>query len=96
MALRFWLITFVAAVLVFAAWIFGHPRRAVSLKSEHSRPATVMPAQEVAVTSKGKLFHKPSCRYIHGKPQMMSAQEAAQEGYTPDPRCMKESLPQPN
>ncbi len=95
MALRFWPITFLAVALAFATWaVLGHPRHALPLKSEHSQPSAVVPTEDVAVTSEGKLFHKPSCRYIHGKLQMMSAQEAAQKGYTPDPRCMKEALVQ--
>ncbi len=95
MAVRFWPITLLAVALFFATWaVLGHSRAAILLKSEHSQPATVMPAENVAVTSEGKLFHKPSCRYIHGEPQMVSAQEAAQRGYTPDPRCMKDALVQ--
>jgi hypothetical protein len=95
MALRFWPITFLAVVLAFATWaVLGLPRHVLPLRSEHSQPATVVPTEEVAVTSEGHLFHKPSCRYIHGKPQTMSAQEATQNGYAPDPRCMKEALVQ--
>jgi hypothetical protein len=95
MALRFWPITLLAVAVVFATWaVLGRLRHVPPLRSEHSQPATVVPTEDVAVTSEGHLFHKPSCRYIHGKAQTMSAQEATQKGYAPDPRCMKEALVQ--
>ena len=93
MASRFWLITAAAVAVVLATWAaMGHSSPAPPLRSEHSQPVISMPAQEVAVAADGKLFHKPSCRYIHGKPQMMSAEEAAKKGYTPDPRCLKKEI----
>ena len=60
--------------------------------NEHSEPAKTMPAQQVAIVPTGKQFHDPRCRYIHGKPVMVDAKTAAAEGYTPDPRCMKQVM----
>ena len=34
----------------------------------------------------------PPCRYIHGKPQMMTAEQVVKMGYTPDPRCMRKAF----
>ena len=62
------------------------------LRSEHSEPASIPLSEPVAVTPAGKQFHDPSCKYIHGKPQMLSSQEAVERGYTPDPRCMQKAL----
>ena len=90
---RFWAATLLVAAVCVGIWMAGvRYSTAVSLKDQHSEPAKVMPARQVAVAVEGKLFHNPSCKYIHGKPVMMSAREAAQKGYTPDPRCMKEAL----
>ena len=68
------------------------PSRLPHLRSEHSEPASSLPPRPVAVTPQGKQFHDPACKYIHGKPQMVSSSQAAEEGYTPDPRCMSEAL----
>ena len=62
------------------------------LRSGHSEPPLSIPARQVAVTPEGKLFHDPSCTYIHGRVEMMSAEEAARAGYTPCTRCMHEAL----
>ena len=93
MSKRFWiyLVVFLVAIGVWAAQWRTHAA-ALPLRSEHSEPAVAMPAQPVAVTVAGKQFHAPTCRFIHGKVEMMSAEEAAKQGYTPDPRCMKEAL----
>lgn len=81
------LLAILAGVLVAA----GHVPR---LRTEHARPATVavadLPAR-VAVTPAGRLFHDPSCPYIHGPVVMMDTREAEQFGYTPCTRCMKKA-----
>jgi hypothetical protein len=46
----------------------------------------------VAVTPGGKMFHDPNCKYIHGPIEMVPAEEAVAEGYTPCVRCMREAL----
>jgi hypothetical protein len=96
MSKRFWIYFALAVAIVAGGWSWsrGHAA-AVVLRSEHSEPAAAkMPQQQmVAVTTEGKQFHNPSCRYIHGKPQMMTAGQAVKLGYTPDPRCMRQALP---
>jgi hypothetical protein len=62
------------------------------LRSEHSEPASVMPAGQVAVTDEGKTFHKADCPYIHGPAKMVDAGLAVSEGYTPCVRCEREAL----
>ena len=85
---RVWTATLVAAALMLAVATYGYSRRGENLLSRHSDPAIHMPDRQVAVTAAGKLFHDPSCPYIHGKAEMMNAQEAARLGYTPCPRCL--------
>lgn len=65
---------------------------APSLLTEHSHPAMKAPARMVAVVAGGKTFHDPSCKYMHGAAQMMSAEEAIKKGYAPCVRCMREAL----
>jgi hypothetical protein len=62
------------------------------LLSEHSRPAVRVPDQPVAIVADGKTFHNPKCTFLHGKPEMVSAQEAVNKGYTPCVRCMRQAL----
>lgn len=94
MSSRVWAGVVVAAGLMAAAVGYGYsrPGATATLLSRHSMPATQALAREVAITSEGKLFHDPSCRYIHGQPEMVSAQEAARRGYTPCPRCLGKYL----
>ncbi|MCU1286207.1 MAG: hypothetical protein JWO13_2557 [Acidobacteriales bacterium] len=60
--------------------------------SEHSQPAVNIPAEQVAVVAGGKTFHDPKCTALHGKPRMVSASEAVQNGYVPCVRCMRKAL----
>jgi hypothetical protein len=62
------------------------------LLSEHSRPAVTLPSQQVAIVQGGKTFHDPKCTFMHGKPEMVSAEEAVQKGYAPCVRCMRQAL----
>lgn len=85
---RVWMAALVAGALILAVIVYGHSRSNEVLLSRHSEPAISVPDQQVAVTAAGKLFHRASCPYIHGKAEMMSAQEAVRLGYTPCPRCL--------
>jgi hypothetical protein len=62
------------------------------LLSEHSHPAVSIPEQPVAIVQGGKTFHDPKCAYLHGEPEMVSAQEAVNKGYAPCVRCMRQAL----
>lgn len=61
-------------------------------RSAHSEPAASIPARQVAITRDGKVFHDPSCPYLHGRAEMMTAEEADRAGYTPCTRCMRAAL----
>jgi len=93
MSSRFWVLALLTLVLAGILWhASAVSARPPALRSEHSEPAKNLPPQQVAVTPDGKQFHDPHCRYIHGKPVMVDAQTATAEGYTPDPRCMKQAM----
>ena len=71
--------------------VFGGP----ALRSEHAQPGRgVPPDMLVVVSTDGKTFHVPGCRFIHDKAhiQTIQAREAMREGYAPCVRCMKEYL----
>lgn len=94
MTARVWIAAVIAAALIAALVGYGYsrPGATAALLSRHSEPAIHVPTRQVAITADGKLFHDPSCRYIHGNPQMVSAQEAVRQGYTPCPRCLGKAL----
>ncbi|HEV2112774.1 MAG TPA: hypothetical protein VGR50_01420 [Terriglobales bacterium] len=92
MSKRFWTYTLLAVVML-AAYDVAWPHvPAPALRSAHSQPAATVPSRMVAVTAQGKTFHDPSCKYIHGKIEMMPAEEAIRRGYSPCVRCMREAL----
>jgi hypothetical protein len=62
------------------------------LLSQHSQPAVHLPTKMVAIVDGGKTFHDPKCAYIHGKPRMVTAEQATKMGYSPCTRCMHEAL----
>ena len=94
MAGRVWAAVVIATLLaaVVVSYGYSQPGTTATLLSRHSMPAVHLPTRQVAVTAQGKLYHDPSCRYIHGKPELMTAQEAARAGYTPGPRCLGKYL----
>jgi len=94
MSLRIWLsvVTLLAVIAAGYAIERGTSRGRVVLRSEHSQPAVKVPQGLVAVTPNGKTFHVPTCKFIHGPIEMIPAQEAVAEGYTPGVRCMREAL----
>ncbi|HET7752071.1 MAG TPA: hypothetical protein VFK81_21940 [Terriglobales bacterium] len=91
---RVWIAVVIASALMAAAVGYGYlrPGATTTLLSRHSEPAIHLPDRQVAITAEGKLFHDPSCRYIHGRPEMVRAQEAVRRGYTPCPRCLRKAL----
>lgn len=81
----------IAVLVVLVTGVLLSAGREPGLRTEHARPATVAAVQlpaTVAVTPGGKLFHEPSCPYIHGRVVMMDTAAAELLGYTPCTRCM--------
>ncbi len=91
-----WIITAAAAALaigIFEAGRFSSSEQP-ELRSEHAQiGAGIPPGMMVVISSDGKTFHVPGCRFIHDKVvRTVAARVAVQEGYTPCVRCMKEFL----
>jgi hypothetical protein len=67
----------------------GEPR------SEHAQSGVgVPPDLMVVVSEKGKIFHVPTCTFIHDRTNLrtVAAREAQTLGYVPCVRCMKQYL----
>jgi|SRR5271169_811364 len=94
MSIRVWGLSLLASILLFAALglSFTAERHVAPLRQQHAEPAASVPAVTVAVAAEGNTFHDPSCKYIHGKAEMMTAEEAVRRGYNPCVRCMRRAL----
>lgn len=84
---------FAGAVVVGNSGVFEHP----DTRSRLAQPAHKIPPElKVVVSSEGRLFHVPSCRYLHSKvgesPETMTAAQAMRDGYAPCPRCLRQYL----
>jgi hypothetical protein len=67
------------------------------LRSQLAQPPHGIPASlMVTVSTEGKVFHVPGCKYLHRRdgesPQLMTAAEALKEGYAPCSRCLRQYL----
>lgn len=93
-----WALSAAAAVpLGFA--LFAAKRR-VPPQPEHQSPAgspdSPAAAGLVAISENAadKVFHIPSCPYLHGKPKFLPVEEAIREGYSPCPVCIGKRKPE--
>lgn len=73
--------------------VFGHPEmRSRLAQPSHRIPESMM----VAVSTEGRLFHVPGCKFLHKhdgeSPELMTAAEAMKEGYAPCSRCLRQYL----
>ena len=73
--------------------VFRRPDvRSKLAQSAHSIP----PALMVAVSTGGRVFHVPGCKYLHKRegesPELMTASNAMKEGYVPCARCLRQYL----
>jgi len=96
MSIRVWGLSLLVSILLFAALGLGFTmeRHVAPLRQQHSEPAASVPAVTVAVAAEGNTFHDPHCKYIHGKPELITAEEAVRRGYNPCVRCMRAALHQ--
>src|SRR5258708_1047666 len=92
-----WMVAAAAAVItagtvaVAGSLSSRHPE----LRSEHAQSGVGVPPELMVVASdKGKIFHLPTCTFIHDKTNLrtIAAREAQQQGYVPCVRCMKQYL----
>jgi hypothetical protein len=87
-----WLGTILVLMLLFVGWRMVGSGARPALRSAHSEPAKSLPAERVAIVDAGKTFHRPECKFIHGKSRMVTVEEAVRQGYAPCVRCEKELL----
>jgi hypothetical protein len=91
-----WIVTAAAAAVLAGVFEAGRFFGSIqpALRSEHAQSGTgVPPDMIVVVSTEGKTFHVPGCRFIHYKAvQRVAASAAVRQGYTPCVRCMKEFL----
>jgi hypothetical protein len=95
----FWMLAVAAGVLLAGvvglgnSSVFAHP----DPRSRLAQPAYKIPGElKVVVSSEGKLFHVPGCRYLHNKvgetAETMTAEQAMRDGFAPCPRCLHQYL----
>jgi len=95
----FWMLAIAAIALMVGtvtlgnSSIFFHPNmRSRLAQPPHKIPPDLM----VAVSSEGRIFHVPGCKYLHNKvgesPELMTASQAMREGYAPCSRCLRQYL----
>ncbi len=95
----FWTLAVAAMALMVGSFslanssVFRHP----NVRSKLAQPAhEIPPALMVAVSSEGRVFHVPGCKYLHKRdgesPELMTASNAIKEGYVPCARCLRQYL----
>jgi putative zinc finger protein len=98
-ARTFWMLAVAATALMVGGFslansaVFRHPE----VRSKLAQPAhNIPPALMVAVSTEGRLFHVPGCRYLHKhegeSPELMTAANAMKKGYAPCSRCLRQYL----
>lgn len=92
-----WMVAAAAAMVTFGAVKLASSTsgRSPRPRSEHAESGTgVPPDLLVVVSDKGKIFHVPTCTFIHDRTNIrtVAAREAEQEGYVPCVRCLKQYL----
>lgn len=98
-ARSFWMLAVAAVALLAGGVALGNSAvfKQPELRSEHAKPShKIPPSLMVAVSTEGKLFHVPNCKYLHRRdgesPRLITAAEAINEGFTPCPRCLRQYL----
>lgn len=94
-----WMLAVAAAALLAGGLTLGNSTvfKQPDLRSQLAQPPHNIPASLiVAVSTEGKVFHVPGCKYLHRRdgesPQLMTAAAALKEGYAPCPRCLRQYL----
>jgi hypothetical protein len=94
-----WMVALTAAAMLLGVFEIGDTSASSRqyLRSLLAQPGKRIPPEMiVVVTSEGKTFHVPGCRFIHDKTheQTMTAAEAERAGYVPCVRCLGKYLSQ--
>jgi hypothetical protein len=95
----FWMLAVAAVALIVGTVTFGnsHVFSRSNMRSRLAQPShNIPPDLMVAVSSEGRIFHVPGCKYLHNKvgesPELMTASQAMREGYAPCSRCLRQYL----
>jgi predicted anti-sigma-YlaC factor YlaD len=83
-----WALSAAAAVPLGFVLFSGKPFALPGFHHQNPSNAPVTGLVAVSQDNVDKLFHIPSCPYLHGKPKFLPVQEALHEGYTPCPVCI--------
>jgi putative zinc finger protein len=90
-----WMLAVAAGALLVGSFALARASSSTGqLLSEHAQPGKGIPGNLlVEVSTEGKLFHVPGCKYLHEKPsehpRSMTAAEAIRDGYAPCIRCLR-------
>ncbi|PYX39816.1 MAG: hypothetical protein DMG81_08365 [Acidobacteria bacterium] len=95
----FWMLAVAAVALMVGSFSLANSSvfRRPDVRSKLAQPAhKIPPALMVAVSSEGRVFHVPGCKYLHKRegesPELMTASNAIKEGYVPCARCLRQYL----
>ncbi len=95
----FWMLAVAAVALIVGTVTFGNSSifSHLNMRSRLAQPPHKIPPDlMVAVSSEGRIFHVPGCKYLHNKvgesPELMTASQAMREGYAPCSRCLRQYL----
>jgi Putative zinc-finger len=98
-ARSFWMLAVAAVALLAGGVALGNSAvfKQPELRSDHAQPShRIPPSLLVAVSTEGKVFHVPGCKYLHRhdgeSPELITAAEAMKEGFTPCSRCLRQYL----
>jgi hypothetical protein len=84
-----WALSAAAAVPLGFVLFSGKPFALPGFRNQDPANSLVTGLVAVSQDNGDKLFHIPSCPYLHGKRKFLPAQEALHEGYTPCPICIE-------
>ncbi|HMK23559.1 MAG TPA: zf-HC2 domain-containing protein [Terriglobales bacterium] len=98
-ARTFWMLAVAAVALVAGGVSLGNSSffrqpdvRSPLAQSPHGIPASLI----VTVSSEGRVFHVPGCKFIHRNDgdhlESMTAEQAMKRGYVPCSRCLRQYL----
>lgn len=95
----FWMLAVAAAALMAGSFSLANSNvfRRPDVRSKLAQPAhNIPPTLMVVVSSEGRLFHVPGCKYLHNRdgesPELITAANAMKQGYAPCSRCLRQYL----
>jgi hypothetical protein len=94
-----WMFAVAAVALLVGGLTLGNSAvyRRADTRSLLAQPAhNIPPSLMVALSTEGRVFHVPGCKYLHKRDgestELMTAAQAMKDGYAPCPRCLRQYL----